>query len=474
MKASDTSGKKANNKLYPLMAACSFLTFIAAVHITSQRVSRLDQDSNSLEQIESEIREYSSVPPSRRMELGKAKQGESKKEKAVIFNDPAMNNNWGIKKTDVARAWRLSQGSRNIVVAVIDTGVDTNHPDLRQNLWVNKGEVGSYTLADGTVKDKATDGIDNDNNGFVDDVHGWNFVNNNSDLRDNHGHGTHISGIIGAEGGNGFGISGVSPRVSLMVLKYYDPRSSGAENLRNTVAAIRYAVRNGAHIINYSGGGLEYSRPEYEAVKEAAQKQILFIAAAGNERSNSDQIKYYPADYELPNIISVTAVDPRVNVLATSNYGIQTVDIAAPGEEIFSTLPGGKFGFMTGTSQATAFVSGVAALLKARNPDWKADAIRKYILKTGDLVPSLAQKVGTSRKLNSYRALSIVDQGVGVSGVVALNTIGMTPGQFSSNPKQVPPDFIRPDADMSMFGRSLLINLQKAAFPSTKPTQRPL
>ena len=153
----------------------------------------------------------------------------------------------------------------------------------------------------------------------------------------------------------------------------------------------------------------------------AQEKGILFVAAAGNERSNSDYHKYYPADYELDNIISVTAVNPNLRVLSSSNYGVHTVDIAAPGENIYSTLPGNTFGPMTGTSQATAFVSGVAALLMAHNRDFNATTVRKYILRTGDNLKWLKSKTGTSRKLNMFKTLTMLDQGVGASGVVAAN-----------------------------------------------------
>ncbi len=361
--------------------------------------------------------------------LGDAKtETKKKKESAVIMNDPNMSEKWGLKLTDSKAAWNLTKGSKDIIIAVIDTGIDVNHEDLKKNLWVNKGETGK----DSKGRDKRTNGIDDDKNGYVDDVHGWSFTSKNSDLTDNHGHGTHISGILGAVGGNGKGISGVSPNVSIMTLKYYDPRSPGLNNLENTVKSIHYAVENGAKIINYSGGGLEFSKEEKTAISKAQKKGILFVAAAGNEKSNSDTNKYYPADYELNNIISVTALDPNKKILPSSNYGVVTVDIAAPGKSIYSTLPRGRYGYMTGTSQATAFVSGVAALLMAHNPDFDANQVSKYIKSTGDVIDSLKGKTRYNRKLNSYRALSILDQNVGATGVVADNTSNLPKESFSS------------------------------------------
>ncbi len=364
----------------------------------------------------------------RSTELGKPvpTKNQPDKEVEVLLNDPAISSGWGLKMTEAQRAWRISQGSRDIVVAVIDTGVDTKHPDLIKNLWVNKGETG----LDKFGRDKATNGVDDDGNGFIDDVHGWNFVQNNNKLDDEHGHGTHIAGIIGAEGGNGIGISGVAPKVSLMILKYYDSKGSEVNNLLNTVKAIDYAVKMKANIINYSGGGTAPSREEKAAIERAMREGILFVAAAGNERSNSDIKKYYPADYGLPNILSVTAIDRFQNVLPSSNFGEQTVDIAAPGNDIISTLPNGQYGYMTGTSQATAFASGVAALVMANNSSLrKADHIIKYLTQTGDSDDKLTGKTRYRKRLNSYKALAIQDADMTFNGVRVENAAAL---QFRS------------------------------------------
>lgn len=383
----------------------------------------------------------------------KARLEQVEDEPSALFNDPAINQAWGLKKSDAARAWSVTKGSRDIVVAVIDTGIDIKHEDIKNNLWKNPGETG----LDSKGRDKATNGIDDDGNGFVDDVYGWNFVSANNRLDDNHGHGTHIAGIIGAEAGNNKGITGIAPEVSLMILKYYDPKVPATDNLRNTVQSIKYAVSMGAHIINYSGGGTEFSIEEHDAIAEAQRKGILFVAAAGNERSNSDQHRYYPADYALDNIISVTAIDPSTEVLASSNYGVETVHIAAPGQNILSCLPGNAYGYMTGTSQATAFVSGAAALVMAHKQNFSATDAKKYILATGDAVTQLASKTRTSRKLNLYKALTILDSGVSSSGGVALNPQNL---KFTVDPNEGRSnidDGIDPRAkQMSNFGRSLI------------------
>ncbi len=395
----------------------------------------------------------------RTTELGKPVPTKPEKEMEVILNDPAISAGWGLKMTDSQKAWRISQGSREITVCVIDTGADIHHPDLINNLWVNKGEIGM----DAKGRDKATNGIDDDGNGFIDDVHGWNFVANNNKLDDEHGHGTHIAGIIGAEGGNGIGISGVSPKVSLMILKYYDAKGNDVNNLVNTVKAIDYAVKMNCNIINYSGGGIAPSPEERSAIERAGKKGILFVAAAGNERSNSDVRKYYPADYGLPNILSVTAIDRFQNVLPSSNYGEQTVDIAAPGNDIISTLPGGQYGYMTGTSQATAFATGVAALVMANNPQLrKADEIRKYLTQTGDSDEKLAGKTRWRKRLNSYKALAIQDSDLSFNGVKVANTGSFTKHEFAADPQDhddLQDTESQPETKISSFAKKIQTHL---------------
>lgn len=380
-------------------------------------------------------------------------------EPSAMFNDPAIAQAWGLKKADASRAWSVSKGSRDVIVCVIDTGLDINHEDLKANLWVNKGESGK----DAKGRDKCSNGIDDDGNGYIDDCHGWNFVSNNNDLTDNHGHGTHIAGIIGAEAGNGRGISGVSPLVSIMAVKYFDPKVPNTDNLKNTVSGIKYCIDNGANIINYSGGGTEFSQEEHDAVAEAARHNILFVAAAGNERSNSDQHRYYPADYGLKNIISVTAIDPATQVLSSSNFGIETVDLAAPGQNILSTLPGNAYGFMTGTSQATAFVSAAAVLVMAQKQAFKADDVKKYILGTGDAIAGLQNKTRTSRQLNLFKALTILDSGVGATGVVAVHEVRVLSDNNAESGERAlsDPNAKRPDegndvGQVAKFGQSLL------------------
>lgn len=434
------------------------ITSLEFVNKLSGQTTAVDDDSLDLSSID--------LKTSRTTELGKPvlSQNKDKKELPVLMNDPAFAQAWGLKATDADKAWRVTTGSRSIIVAIIDTGIDVRHPALAANIWTNQGETG----VDKNNKNKATNGIDDDGNGYIDDVHGWNFVSNNNDLTDNHGHGTHIAGIIGATGGKNIPVAGISPKVSLMALKYYDPKAAGFNNLLNTVKAIQYAVRNGANIINYSGGGVEPSPQERQAIEMANRQNILFVAAAGNERANSDLKAYYPADYDLPNVISVTAIDKFKSVLPTSNYGEKSVDIAAPGNEIRNTLPNGQYGKMTGTSQATAFVSGVAALVMANNPELKkADRIVKYLTQTGDTVAELSGKTRYRKVLNSYKALAMQDHDLSINGVRAENTMHMNGDAFSNEGQRRTANDgpATPESQMAMFGSALNKALKMEQIP---------
>jgi hypothetical protein len=283
--------------------------------------------------------------------------------------------------------------SKQVVVAVVDTGIDYTHPELKNNIWINPGEIGPWIpkdLSSTLCREKSCNGIDDDNDGYIDDVAGWDFVNNQPLPFDTHGHGTHIAGIIASQSSNGVGITGVCPQVSVMPLKYYDSGSNGMNNLQNTVKAIQYAVKMGAQIINYSGGGAEPAMAERSAIEEASRKGVLFVAAAGNDGHDNSAQPYYPASYPLDNIIGVASVNQKKQLLSSSNFG-GPVHIAAPGLGILSTVPGGKFGTMSGTSQATAFVTGAAALLASQNRGKRAfdyHQIKNWILAGAKSLPS--------------------------------------------------------------------------------------
>jgi subtilisin family serine protease len=240
-------------------------------------------------------------------------------------------------------------------VAVIDSGIDVQHRDLKKYLWVNPGESG----IDKQGRSKSQNNIDDDRNGFVDDIHGWDFVLNQPAKVDPLGHGTHVAGLI------------ASADVKIMSLRYYSQTQDGDSNLRKSVQALHYAIEMGADIINYSGGGPASDPQEREALLLAAKKNILVVAAAGNESRELASVGFYPATYGFSNILSVTSVDGEDNLSRHSNFGIQNVHLAATGESIKSTLPGNRTGTMSGTSQATAVASGLAGKLMHKYPHLK-------------------------------------------------------------------------------------------------------
>lgn len=283
---------------------------------------------------------------------------------------------------------------RDIVVAIIDTGIDEEHPELRQHLWNNSQEIPGNK-------------IDDDGNGFVDDLHGWNFVSNSPQLSDNHGHGTHVAGIIA---GRSSALPRISSQVKIMVLKYYDPKAKGSQNLLNSVRAIRYAIEMKADIINYSGGGPDRSALEEAAIREASAAGIVFIAAAGNDGANNDKTAFYPANYRLPNVISVAAIDGGGELLSFSNYGSDSIDLALRGKNIYSTLPEGQHGFMTGTSQATALLSACAAHVMLQNSKLigKPQQLLKALLQYGKKDQALIGKTKYRVSLDPLEALKTV------------------------------------------------------------------
>lgn len=291
---------------------------------------------------------------------------------------------------DAPEAWNVHNNSEAVIVAVIDTGIDYRHEDLSANMWVNKGEIPG-------------DGIDNDGNGYIDDVHGINAITGTGDPFDDHGHGSHCAGTIGATGNNGIGIVGVNWNVRLMALKFLD--SSGSGWTVDAIACIDYAIKNKAQVLSNSWGGGVYRQSLYNSIKAANDAGIVFVAAAGNSASNNDVIPSYPASYNLPNIVSVAASDNSDNIAPFSNYGRQSVDLAAPGVDIYSTLPNNRYGTYSGTSMAAPHVTGVIALLKAYQPQLTITELIDRVVFSADIIPSLSGKVASNGRLNAYKAI---------------------------------------------------------------------
>jgi len=320
-------------------------------------------------------------------------------------NDPSFSKLWGLHNAgqtggtpdadiDAPEAWDLYTGSADVVIAVVDTGVDYTHPDLAQNIWINTDEI-------------AGNGIDDDGNGYIDDIRGWDFRNKDNNPMDDHNHGTHCAGTIGATGANGAGVTGVMWNVRIMPLKFMS--SSGSGYTSDAVAAILYANKNGAHVISNSWGGSSYSQTLKDAIDASS---AVVVCAAGNSGKNIDTSPVYPASYSSTNLISVAATDYKDAKASFSNYGVTSVDVAAPGVSVYSTLKGGTYGTMSGTSMATPHVAGLAGLLKAGNPSLSAMEIRELILSNCDSLPSLQGKILTSGRINAYKALSSVQPAV--------------------------------------------------------------
>lgn len=292
---------------------------------------------------------------------------------------------WGIDpdkhlaSINLKNSWQKFTKKKDIVVAVVDTGIQFDHPFLKDNIYVPEGNVSGSN-------------------------YGFDFAYPKADLMpdDEHGHGTHIAGII----------KSIFPEVKILSLKYYDPKASGEAHLTATIKALRKAVDLNVDIINYSGGGPASSSEELKILKEAHQKGILVIAAAGNKASNIDDRRnaFFPASYQLPNIITVGSHDELLRLVPSSNFGKTSVEIVAPGSQIRSAIPNDRSAYMTGTSQATAFVTGVAAMIMANNPDLKFATVKQIILASALKVKSFEGKIQGSRKLDAEKALTMAQE----------------------------------------------------------------
>jgi thermitase len=343
-------------------------------------------------------------------------------------NDPSFNKLWGMNNTgqsigsqagtadadaDGPEAWNTATGTADTAVAVIDEGIDVSHPDLRNNIWRNPGEV-------------PDNGVDDDGNGYIDDVHGYDFANDDASVYDpdpvngsGDEHGTHVAGTIAAEGNNGIGVAGVNWQARVMALKFLGPDSGST---LDAVEAINYAVANGADISNNSWGYVgSPSRSLQDAINRADNAGHLFVAAAGNGGTDgvgdnndaSSSNTNYPSSYPNPNIISVAATDNRDTLASFSNFGATTVDLAAPGVNVLSTLPGNRYGYYSGTSMATPHVTGVAALLRSRQPTLDDAQLKTRILDGADRKSSLTGKVLAGGRLNAANALPSATDKVG-------------------------------------------------------------
>lgn len=290
---------------------------------------------------------------------------------------------------DVLEAWTVQAGDPNLVIAVIDEGVQYDHPDLAANMWTNTGEIPG-------------NGIDDDGNGFIDDVYGYDFYDFDGDPMDEGGHGTHVAGTICAEGNNGIGIVGVVQQCKIMALRFLGPQGGYTSG---GIAAVDYAVQMGAKISNNSWGGGGFSQGLYDAIAAARDADHVFLAAAGNDGTNNDVSPHYPSNYSLANVVSVAATDNRDRLASFSNYGAQSVDIAAPGVDIASTSIGGTYVWMSGTSMATPNVTGVVALIRSQFPQMGYQEVIDLLYATARPAAAVAGITTTEGIANAEAAL---------------------------------------------------------------------
>lgn len=322
----------------------------------------------------------------------------------ILPRDPQFNDQWalansgqrgGKKGADISAtlAWATTTGNEDLVVAVLDTGIDYSHEDLIKNMWTRPASMAPYQDSE---------------LGVVDDLTGFNAIDNASDPMDDNGHGTHCAGIIGAEGENDLGIAGVNWKVKLMPLKFMNAGGSGTT--KDAIEAINYVINRkkagvNVRIISASWGSTQKSRALETVIRKAYENDILFVAAAGNSSTNNDRRPHFPSNYNVPNVISVAALDRNDQLAAFSNFGAKTVAIAAPGVDILSTWLGNAYEEKSGTSMATPVVAGVAALIVSENPRISVDDLKKRILASSDPIVALKGKTATGGRINAAKAL---------------------------------------------------------------------
>ena len=319
-------------------------------------------------------------------------------------NDPMFAEQWALQNNgqsggkatadlSAVKAWEKTKGSKKVVIAVLDSGVDYTHQDLAANMWTRPDTVPAY---------------EDDQLGKIRDVHGFNAADNNADPMDENGHGTHCAGIIGAEGNNDEGIAGINWKAEIMPLKFLG--KGGFGTTKNAIEAINYVIDRKQHgvnirIISASWGSTAYSKALEDVIRKAGEEGILFIAAAGNSSENADFRPHYPSGYKLPNMISVAATDRNDNLASFSNYGVKSVHLAAPGKDIRSTWLKGTYRDASGTSMATPYASGVAGLILASDPNMPLEKLKEKLLNSVDKLDSLAGKTVTGGRLNAAKAV---------------------------------------------------------------------
>ena len=422
-------------------------------------------------------------------------------------NDTYYSNLWGLHNTgavlgnpgfpagvDIAAesAWNVTTGNRNIVIGVVDGGIDVSHPDLATNIWQNSNEI-------------PNNGLDDDGNGFIDDFNGFDFFHNRGPVFDSgdlntENHATHVAGIIGAVGNNALGVVGVNWQANMMSLKVFGRANESPfpSSVSLLVRAWAYAKKmrdlwissNGAkganiRILNNSLGGYGHSQAEADGVSALNDSGVLFVAAAGNDTRNNDVFPFYPAGYEFPNIISVAASSPVDKISSFSNVGPRTVHLAAPGQSILSTTSNSNYLTFAGTSMAAPYVAGAAALVLAAQPNISIDRLKAALIYNGDFVPAQAYKTLTGRRLNAFKALNaaaendftppaaIFDAHIGFQNGRSVSLGWTAPGDDGQNGTAVLYDVRYSDNDLSspqQFATSIGISPLAIPIPSPAGT----
>jgi thermitase len=311
-------------------------------------------------------------------------------------NDPFYTLDYALVESpddhdiDAPAAWTTRTGCAK--VAILDTGIDTDHPDLASNVYKSS--------------DKPNNGKDDDKNGYVDDTYGWNVINGKGSGEDDNGHGTHVSGIVAGRGNNANGISGICWSAKLVAVKFMNSKGKGSTS--DAIDGIDYAVKNGAKIINCSFGSSSKSSALHDAVDYAQDHNVLLVVAAGNDGENIDKNPEYPASYTDSNILTVAASTNEDTLASFSNFGSTAVDVAAPGDNIYSTYKGGGYRYLSGTSMAAPYAAGTAAMLRKQESDATYGQLRKAIRQKVDKPPALAGKVAYDGRLNVQKALAAI------------------------------------------------------------------
>jgi thermitase len=333
---------------------------------------------------------------------------------SINTNDPKFNNLWGLVNTgnnepagsrgnssssgvagadiNAIKAWGITKGSKAIKIAIIDTGVDYNHPDLKANMWTNTAEANGIA------------GVDDDGNGYIDDIHGYDFANKDGDPMDGNGHGTHCAGTIAAVHDNGIGIAGVMGEAEIVGVKFLTDQGSGSS--ADAIAAIDYATKIGVDIMSNSWGGGGYSQALKDSIVAANRAGIIFTAAAGNSATDNNTSPHYPSNYEVDNVISVAAHNYNDELASFSCYGSNTVHVSAPGRNILSTVPNNSYDVYSGTSMATPHVTGVVGLYLAHNGTTDPKDLRDKLMESSVYGAAYGKKTISGGRVDAFNFLT--------------------------------------------------------------------